>query len=552
MKKIFLICSVAFLFLTVQATQTTAAGWTNTNGQWSYQTNSGNLYKGWLRTGDSWYFLSDKGVMKTGWIYDGAWYYLKSNGKMAMGWVYDGAWYYLNGSGAMQTGWSKVGNTWYYLEHSGKMKTGWLKDGGNWYYLQSSGSMKTGWLKEDTSWYYLASSGKMLSGWKEINNKTYYFYPNGKMAANTTVDGKQLGADGTLDGMRDALELSWSSGKVINNSNIDFGQNGYKGINSYSKFTLLNSANQKLYTYESPYFERAKIHSDGTVYLLETTGDDHFNLVSLNQSGKVNWKESLKDYSDIQFNNIQDNGILSLTVFSIEDDHWYALKINPENGEVLSSTPTQGKIYGGQNDKEILPYGNNLENFKYIASGNTLWDRPTPDRSAQIENVEFSSIENVAVQSAVGDIYEYVQLFNSQGKELLSKTIEAPDGLYQIEFNEEGQLLITTSKEGYLLNEWYDKDGQKIDENTVFYEGYVEQYNSICKVDTLRNIWVYQKVSDSVVIGKYDKNGKLVGKTTIPKEYRDVSKQDKSGGLVFEKYDTDNYNNITLLFYRYK
>ena len=89
----------------------------------------------------------------------------------------NGAWYLYDATGAKLTGWQNVGGTWYYMDPTTTaMRTGWLNDNGTWYYLQSSGAMKTGWLNDNGTWYYLNA--------------------NGSMAANTTVDGYVLGANG--------------------------------------------------------------------------------------------------------------------------------------------------------------------------------------------------------------------------------------------------------------------------------------------------------------------------------------------------------------------
>ena len=116
-------------------------------------------------------------VAKAGWDKnaDGTWSYYV-NGSKATGWIQAGSWYYLNANGIMQTGWINDNGTWYYCDASGAMQTGWLNDGGTWYYLQSNGAMKTGWLNDNGTWYYLQS--------------------NGAMAANTTIDGYKLGANG--------------------------------------------------------------------------------------------------------------------------------------------------------------------------------------------------------------------------------------------------------------------------------------------------------------------------------------------------------------------
>lgn len=33
-------------------------------------------------------------------------------------------------------------------------------------------------------------------GWKQIGGKWYYFYPDGSMAADTKIDGYEIGRDG--------------------------------------------------------------------------------------------------------------------------------------------------------------------------------------------------------------------------------------------------------------------------------------------------------------------------------------------------------------------
>ena len=132
---------------------------------------------GWDKNTDgTWSFYKD-GAKATGWVNDnGTWYYLDAAGTMKTGWVQAGAWYYLNASGAMQTGWINDNGTWYYCNASGAMQTGWVNDNGTWYYCNASGAMQTGWLLDGSTWYYLQ--------------------PSGAMAANTTINGYVLGANG--------------------------------------------------------------------------------------------------------------------------------------------------------------------------------------------------------------------------------------------------------------------------------------------------------------------------------------------------------------------
>lgn len=75
---------------------------------------------------------------------------------------------------------------------------GWTQnDSGEWSYYKD-GELVKGWRSDDQKWYWLdKTTGKMFSGdWKQIDGKWYYFYADGSMAANTKVDGYEIGADG--------------------------------------------------------------------------------------------------------------------------------------------------------------------------------------------------------------------------------------------------------------------------------------------------------------------------------------------------------------------
>ncbi|CUQ42541.1 leucine-rich repeat protein [Hungatella hathewayi] len=55
----------------------------------------------------------------------------------------------------------------------------------------------TGWKQVEGTWYYFDAAGLMQSGgWRQIGGKWYYFYADGSMAANTEIDGYQIGPDG--------------------------------------------------------------------------------------------------------------------------------------------------------------------------------------------------------------------------------------------------------------------------------------------------------------------------------------------------------------------
>lgn len=124
--------------------------------------------------------------------------------EVKVGWnqLADGNWTLYDATGALVRGWANVGGTWYYMDPAtGAMRTGWLLEGGNWYYLNPvsdgwKGAMKTGWINDNGTWYYLQPSGAMKTGWLNDNGTWYYLYSNGAMAANTTIDGYYVGANG--------------------------------------------------------------------------------------------------------------------------------------------------------------------------------------------------------------------------------------------------------------------------------------------------------------------------------------------------------------------
>lgn len=127
------------------------------------------------------------------------WYYFDQNGNMARNWQnIGGFWYYMDGSGVMQTGWvNPSGDSWYYLNNNGDMCTGWIQPRqGEWYYLDASGCMQRYWVQVNGKWYFMNESGRMQTGWITVNEKNYYLHSDGSMAADTTISGRILGADG--------------------------------------------------------------------------------------------------------------------------------------------------------------------------------------------------------------------------------------------------------------------------------------------------------------------------------------------------------------------
>ncbi len=110
----------------------------------------------------------------------------------------DGTWNLYDATGKKVTGWANVGGVWYYMDPTtAVMRTGWVLDNGTWYYCNASGAMQTGWLNDNGTWYYLQSNGAMKTGWfQDTDGRWYFLQANGAMAANTTIDGYVLGANG--------------------------------------------------------------------------------------------------------------------------------------------------------------------------------------------------------------------------------------------------------------------------------------------------------------------------------------------------------------------
>ncbi len=129
---------------------------------------------------------------------DGKWYYGIGAEIYADGWAQIGeTWYMFNADGSLkQSEWFQVEGKWYWANENGGLAVGWAKVDGKWYFFDQGNAMKTGWVKVDNNWYYLASSGAMVTGWNWIGGSCYYFYNNGAMAANTTVGGYTVDANG--------------------------------------------------------------------------------------------------------------------------------------------------------------------------------------------------------------------------------------------------------------------------------------------------------------------------------------------------------------------
>lgn len=95
--------------------------------------------------------------------------------------------------------WVNVNGEWQYNDALGNpLKGKWFYDNNykHEYYLNDDGIMAKGWLNLNGNWYYLNSKGEKQTGWQYINEKWYFLYDTGVMAANTTINGYAVNADG--------------------------------------------------------------------------------------------------------------------------------------------------------------------------------------------------------------------------------------------------------------------------------------------------------------------------------------------------------------------
>ncbi|MCA1320410.1 hypothetical protein LC085_10860 [Bacillus tianshenii] len=505
----YLISLVAVMVLCFgfQASDADAAtGWVQKNGQWSYYNESGTMHKGWLLNGGSWYFMDSKGIMKTGWIYDGGWYYMKATGAMATGWVQDGdSWYYMAGNGRMMTGWIQNGGAWYYLNTKGVMATGWTKVGNDWYYMAGSGKMQTGWLRQGNTWYYLFGSGKMATGWQTVQQKEYYFYGSGIMAANTTIDGKLLGADGAVvgGGLVDSVSLS--------------------------------------YTTDKDDFQLAK-GPDGTSYKVEGESSSNYSVVAVDAAGKLKWRRSFANHTDVSVGVTKDGAIYVRALWT-NDSSWYLYSLNPSSGADLWWKFQQGRAFYGINGKVLIPSGTNLQSFTYYHNGQAVWTKQTPSSSHQVFEATFASNGTVAVRSSKG-LADTIQVFDASGKELVTISENGDFLIGQVLFNDNSEILITKMlMEDYqsLILNWYSANGSVISQKALpLQQGYLNPLDGIKKVDNSRNLW-YRSAQDSPhVYYKYNATGTLVAKTSIPTDWKYYT--GNSERVVYFKYDGSKTN----------
>ena len=218
-----------------------ATDWKQIRGRWHLFRENGTMVTGWQKSGKNWRWFDKNGYMTIGWKKIGEkWYYFNPSGCMITGWRdIRGETYHFDESGAMDTGWIRIDRKDYYFNSDGAMEKDtfvgyfyvdeqgawdptvvrpiWKRLGLRWWYCHTDGSytvsdfelidgeiyyfdrkgyMVTGWENIDGQRYYFDRNGVMQTGWRRIGFHWYYFYADGVMAADTRIDGYDLGKDG--------------------------------------------------------------------------------------------------------------------------------------------------------------------------------------------------------------------------------------------------------------------------------------------------------------------------------------------------------------------
>ena len=210
-------------------------GWYHdSNYNWYYYNENGELYRGWLILPEGKYYLGSDGIMKKGWYEEsGKKYYFNEYGAAVVGqtieidgkeykfdkdgvlikniitgWYHDDNynWYYYNEDGKLHKGWLILPEGKYYLGLDGIMKKGWYEESGKKYYFNEYGAaivgqtviisgeeytfdkngvlqIRVGWFKDKDKdkWYYYDENGKIHKGWLNLLEGKFYFDENGEM-----------------------------------------------------------------------------------------------------------------------------------------------------------------------------------------------------------------------------------------------------------------------------------------------------------------------------------------------------------------------------------
>ncbi|RDU35668.1 hypothetical protein DRW41_16105 [Neobacillus piezotolerans] len=354
----------------------------------------------------------------------------------------------------------------------------------------------------------------------------------------------------------DSVVKSWTKPKAKNTANVTLGPNGFKGISTYQEYELVNSKGKTLYKYKSPYINSSVIHKDGLVYLIEENGkvgSKKTYIVSLDVKGKQKWrKEVPTGYAKLA---LLDQGSLFLN--GNDGKNWFIMNIDTKSGKTIWSSKANGYAYYGPSGHVIF---GNMEKRYPIYKNNKLVRELTPPEDYYLLRASFSKEGKLAVVfQAHGKLLNtIIVVYDVNGNELFSKQIINPYQTGQILFNEKEQLLITykDTRNSALTCEWYDSN--KMTEKSVIPKATSSAIgfgveNLIISIDNNKNMY-YLNLTAPVSVNKYNKSGKLIGKTMIPKNYTWERAPDPDNfkyGLFFIEFK-NNYFNKDYHVYSYK
>ncbi|WP_409271495.1 hypothetical protein V1499_18495 [Neobacillus sp. SCS-31] len=354
----------------------------------------------------------------------------------------------------------------------------------------------------------------------------------------------------------DSVVKSWTKPKAKNTANVTLGPNGFKGISTYQEYELVNSKGKTLYTYKSPYINSSVIHKDGSVYLIEESGkvgSKKTYIVSLDIKGKQKWRKEI--YTGTLKLTLLDEGSLFLN--GNDGKNWSVMNIDTKSGKTIWSSKINGYAYYSPSGHVIFE---NTERRNLIYKDNKLVREIKRPEDYYILRASFSKEGKLAVIfQAHGKVLDAkIFVYDANGNELFSKQIINPYQTGQILFNEKEQLLITykDTRNAALTLEWYDSN--KMTEKSVIPKATSSAIgfgieNLIISIDNNKNMY-YLNLTAPVSVNKYNKSGKLIGKTMIPKNYTWERAPDPDNfkyGLFFVEFK-NNYYNKDYHVYSYK
>ena len=319
------------------------ADWVTTAKGKMYTTSGSPGYlTGWQMIGGSKYYFTSEGIMVTGSVkLNGKTYYFTKNGKLRTGLAKVGKYYYYFGTeGYPHTGWQKITkngktNRYYFKKKNGRMVTGMATISKRRYYFAASGKLQYGWITLNGKKYYAKATTGVLAQNEWLNN-TYYFLKDCTMAVSTTIDGKQIGADGRYVGS--IKRSAWDGNRY-------FDANG-------KMVTGWQTIGGKKYYFKASTGEKVTgwLSKGGKIYFFDKDGVLRTNC----------WVKSGKDRYHLDSEGARQTGITKI------GKKYYYLSKKSKGKLVYGWISTGGKKYFGHRTKGYLITGlANISNKKY-------------------------------------------------------------------------------------------------------------------------------------------------------------------------------------------